>query len=576
MNLNTLRALLVITCLGASASADDSLIDWTTVIQPATSTTIVDMATDAAGNSFVVGTDSSLDVSLTRIDADGTFAWTRTYSGPGIQDQTEAVSLSWDETFVYVLARSSVPTGGSDYAILKCDAASGSLSWARLVDGGDSGIDSPSDIEATPDGGAVATGGFDTATEQRDFGTVRLDADGNVLWTRLYTGFGQFLFENDDAEFVAVNGAGDVAISGSAMSGSDSDIVTILYDGDTGATLWEATWPGVNNDVPGGLGFAPDGDVVMLGLDDLTSGRRWVLAKYALATGAERWSVLTNHGFDETARHLEIGPSGTVYATGSVDPDVLGNSNDNLVTMAVDGSTGTVLWITEFGGFGVGDGDFGSRLVDDGTGSVWIVGGTSSQQYVPDPLDTDGLLLELSAATGATRSITTLDTSTETEVRREALRHLGRDAQGRAYAVGEVTGASSSEVLAARFLLESSFGDLGAALAGTTGQPLLDGSGQVLAGETVTLSLTNALPLTSTGLVLGFQQLLAAFKGGTLVPSPDILWVGLPVDAAGSLLLELPWPTLPGGFEISAQHWIVDPGGPAGFSASNALSILQR
>lgn len=66
----------------------------------------------------------------------------------------------------------------------------------------------------------------------------------------------------------------------------------------------------------------------------------------------------------------------------------------------------------------------------------------------------------------------------------------------------------------------------------------------------------------------------APFKGGTLVPSPDLL-VFLPLNAGGDFTLPLVWPSgIPGGLSAYVHVWAADAGGPAGAVASNALQIL--
>jgi hypothetical protein len=60
---------------------------------------------------------------------------------------------------------------------------------------------------------------------------------------------------------------------------------------------------------------------------------------------------------------------------------------------------------------------------------------------------------------------------------------------------------------------------------------------------------------------------------GLLVPQPDVVLGGLPIDAAGVHELDLTWPAgVPRGITPWFQHWIPDPAGPAGFAASNGLS----
>jgi hypothetical protein len=115
--------------------------------------------------------------------------------------------------------------------------------------------------------------------------------------------------------------------------------------------------------------------------------------------------------------------------------------------------------------------------------------------------------------------------------------------------------------------------DLAGGLAGTGGvAPTLFGLGSLEPGSVLSLQLAGARPGSLTNLVIGLSQLGAPFHGGVMVPSPDVLLLGLPVNAAGALNLSA---TLPGGLPSSLplyfQFWSVDAGGPTGYSASNAL-----
>ncbi|MCB9898735.1 MAG: hypothetical protein H6825_12090 [Planctomycetes bacterium] len=119
----------------------------------------------------------------------------------------------------------------------------------------------------------------------------------------------------------------------------------------------------------------------------------------------------------------------------------------------------------------------------------------------------------------------------------------------------------------------SRWSDLGFGLTGSAGIPQLVGTGALAGGDFVSLELTLAKPNTTTALVIGVAELDAAFKGGVLVPTPDIVLSGLPTDGSGSLDITFPWPTgLPSGVTVYYQHWISDPAGPFGFGASNGIA----
>jgi len=114
--------------------------------------------------------------------------------------------------------------------------------------------------------------------------------------------------------------------------------------------------------------------------------------------------------------------------------------------------------------------------------------------------------------------------------------------------------------------------DLGQGLAGAAGVPTLTGNGPLTAGSSNAVTLDQALPGSTTNLVIGLGLLDAPFKGGVLVPDTDILVLGLPVDGSGSLAIPFVWPNgVPAGVNVYLQHWVSDPAGPLGFAASNGL-----
>lgn len=118
---------------------------------------------------------------------------------------------------------------------------------------------------------------------------------------------------------------------------------------------------------------------------------------------------------------------------------------------------------------------------------------------------------------------------------------------------------------------------VGLGFAGGAIPPRLVGVGDLSPGSTLELRLSCTAPGAGATLVIGTSSPLLPFKGGVLVPSPDLLVGGLPVGPEGELVLPLPWPPgIPTGRSVWMQFWLQDAGAPHGFSASNGVRATQR
>ncbi|MFT7464280.1 MAG: hypothetical protein ACI9EF_002630 [Pseudohongiellaceae bacterium] len=116
--------------------------------------------------------------------------------------------------------------------------------------------------------------------------------------------------------------------------------------------------------------------------------------------------------------------------------------------------------------------------------------------------------------------------------------------------------------------------DLGFGLAGSSGVPHLDGKGSLEAGSSFVLTVSNGLPFAKATLVMGLSQKNASFKGGVLVPSPDILSPDITLDVTGSLAFvdSLPTGEVAAGTQVLYQVWIEDSSAEQGLAGSNALA----
>jgi hypothetical protein len=135
-----------------------------------------------------------------------------------------------------------------------------------------------------------------------------------------------------------------------------------------------------------------------------------------------------------------------------------------------------------------------------------------------------------------------------------------------------VAGDNAGSVAVLRLVPIGTWLDLGQGLAGSSGMPSLDGSGELLPSTVVSLNLANGRAFSTSTLVVGVSNIIAPFKGGVIVPHPDLLFAQT-TDFFGKASFGGLWPAgIPSGFTIYFQYWIVDAAGPQGFAASNAVS----
>ncbi|TAH39657.1 MAG: hypothetical protein EYC70_02385 [Planctomycetota bacterium] len=114
--------------------------------------------------------------------------------------------------------------------------------------------------------------------------------------------------------------------------------------------------------------------------------------------------------------------------------------------------------------------------------------------------------------------------------------------------------------------------DLGNALAGSAGAPVLDAHGELVAGQTLTWAVSHAHGNSAGAFVIGRSRADQPLYGGILVPQAEKL-VSFVTSADGSVERSIPVTrTLPPGTPVFLQAWLLDPTGPQAHAASNALA----
>jgi hypothetical protein len=141
-------------------------------------------------------------------------------------------------------------------------------------------------------------------------------ANGSPVWIRNYNGIGN---GTDQPRAVAISSTGDVIVTGSSWTGTESNYYTVKYAAGNGATLWQQHGP-----TGSGQAVAVDSldNVVVSGHAINGAGYDYYTAKYAAANGAllweKRYNGPANHDDLISSSHcLAIARNGAVAVTGS-------------------------------------------------------------------------------------------------------------------------------------------------------------------------------------------------------------------------------------------------------------------
>ena len=157
-------------------------------------------------------------------------------------------------------------------------------------------------------GNVYVTGQWANGTNTA-YRTIKYDATGAVLWNVTYDG-GFF----DRAFGIAVDGVGNVYVTGQSSNGVNSDYRTIKYDAG-GGILWNVTYDSGDPDTAFSVAVDGAGNVYVTGASGIGAAGDYRTIKYD-AIGAVVWNVAYDGGNDDLATDVAVDGAGNVYVTG--------------------------------------------------------------------------------------------------------------------------------------------------------------------------------------------------------------------------------------------------------------------
>jgi hypothetical protein len=345
------------------------------------------IAVDAGGNVIMTGpseyegSSGSVYYTVKYAGANGALLWEQSYNDP-LTIYNKAHALAIDGNGNAVVTGSSYKGTSHDFYTVKYAAADGVLLWDNRYDGPNNSEDRPYAMAIDGDGNVLVTGSSQNGTNYDYYTTKYGVTDGAMLWEHHYNGPAD---RDDVPHAIALDGNGNVVVTGSSHNGSDNDHYTAKYAVANGALLWERRFngPGSGNDSGEAIAVNGSGDVAVAGFSSNGApgfDYDYYTAKYAEADGALLWERRYNspgNSFD----HADA-----VLVDGSANVVVMGSGAT--VKYAANGA---LLW-EKHSTNGVS-----SAMALDGSGNVVVTGSSSSQTnhdyYTAKYAAADGALL---------------------------------------------------------------------------------------------------------------------------------------------------------------------------------------
>lgn len=327
---------------------------------------------------YTQGLSSNYNYVAVKYDVtNGAQQWAATYDGPN-NGFDESYDIAADASGnVYVTGSSASGTTGVDFATVKYNSA-GVQQWATRYSNNTNAnnVEAAYAIAVDAGGFVYVTGmSYGNSTTDYDIATIKYNNGGTQQWVTRYNGPGSKL---DYPNRLIVDGSGNVYVTGSqrALTGvTNYDVITIKYNS-AGAQQWATPYAGAGNEDDRGNAIAllSNNDVVITGRSIGTSATAEdiVTIRYNGTSGAQSWEKRYDGGvvnFDE-GTDLAIDALDNIYVTGY---SYGSGTNNNYITIKYD-SNSAQQWLTRYQGPASNGNDQAFSIKVDNIGNLYVTG----------------------------------------------------------------------------------------------------------------------------------------------------------------------------------------------------------
>lgn len=200
----------------------------------------------------------SFDLSVLKINSDGTYRWAKSYGGAH-SDTAKTILQTADGGYIILGNTASFGSGSKDLWVLKL-SPNGSIAWQKAYGGPDH--DQANSIGKSSDGGYIIAGQTNSFGDgDTNAWVLKLNSDGTIAWQKRYGGAGedssQQALQTTDSGFIIAGGTNSY---GASLYGSD---LWILKLDAVGNVEWQKTHGRENDDTTKFLQQTIDGGFII-------------------------------------------------------------------------------------------------------------------------------------------------------------------------------------------------------------------------------------------------------------------------------------------------------------------------
>jgi hypothetical protein len=315
----------------------------------------------SGGGFILVGntttTDSTWgDISMIRMNPWGDTLWTRQYGGSD-GESAEGVCETPDGGFVVAGLTNSYGAGSADLYVLRTDS-NGDTLWTRTYGG--TGYDAAYGIDLAHGGGYVIAGNIDLGGGDIDVYLVRIDENGDTLWTNTYGGSAV-----DWAMRVRRTSDGGYIMAGETRSFVDpiGDAYLVKVDS-LGVLEWHQWYGGTGIEVAYDVRQNPSGGYMAVGYTNSAgAGSSDFYLIKAHDNGDSIWTRTYGGADYDRAASIVIATDYNFVIAGSTRSYGAGSMDAYVMKV---GQTGDLIWDETYGGADYDDGYCIQETPDEG------------------------------------------------------------------------------------------------------------------------------------------------------------------------------------------------------------------